>query len=254
MTALARALLLTEIFSAIQGEGALVGERQVFVRLAGCNIRCTYCDQPESLELRSGPCRIEATAGRRDWAIVDGPVSFAEVASAVDRLWSSLPHHSVSITGGEPLVQAVRLARVLPALSSGGRRVMLETNGTLPKALAAVLEWISHVSMDVKLDSVDGQGVDLEVHRRFLELASRKRVFVKIVVGASTDLDQLREAVRMVDEVSPEIEVFLQPVSPFGTVEVAPGPDQVLGMQEAALLEHARVRVVPQTHRLIGQL
>ena len=42
-------ILATEVFSAIQGEAALVGERQVFVRLTGCNIRCAYCDQPEAL-------------------------------------------------------------------------------------------------------------------------------------------------------------------------------------------------------------
>ncbi len=62
------------MFSAIQGEAALVGERQVFVRLTGCNIRCAYCDQPEALELRSGPCRIERTPGRRDWQVVASPL------------------------------------------------------------------------------------------------------------------------------------------------------------------------------------
>ena len=62
------------MFSAIQGEAALVGDRQVFVRLTGCNIRCAYCDQPEALDKRPGPCRIEQTPGRRDWAVVDSPL------------------------------------------------------------------------------------------------------------------------------------------------------------------------------------
>ncbi|HEX7459911.1 MAG TPA: hypothetical protein VF279_04720, partial [Acidimicrobiales bacterium] len=72
--AVPRDILVSEIFSAIQGEAALVGERQVFVRLAGCNIRCTYCDQPEALERTAGPCRIEATAGRRDWTTEASPL------------------------------------------------------------------------------------------------------------------------------------------------------------------------------------
>ncbi len=68
-------LLVTEVFSAIQGEAALVGQRQVFLRLTGCNIRCAYCDQPEALERRPGPCRIEHTPGRRDWENAPEPAA-----------------------------------------------------------------------------------------------------------------------------------------------------------------------------------
>jgi len=92
-------ILATEVFSAIQGEAALVGERQVFVRLTGCNIRCAYCDQPEALDLQPGPCRIERTPGRRDWRVVDSPLPIAALATRVDELWRQLPHHSISLTG-----------------------------------------------------------------------------------------------------------------------------------------------------------
>ena len=84
-------ILATEVFSAIQGEAALVGERQVFVRLTGCNIRCAYCDQPEALDLRPGPCRIERTPGRRDWQVVDSPLPILLLADAVDRLLAPAP-------------------------------------------------------------------------------------------------------------------------------------------------------------------
>jgi hypothetical protein len=49
-------------------------------------------------------------------------------------------------------------------------------------------------------------------------------------------------------------EVFLQPVTPFGAVDAAPTADQVLDLQERALRRYPRVRVVPQTHKAIGQL
>ncbi len=247
-------LFVTEVFSAIQGEGALVGERQVFVRLAGCNIRCGYCDQPEALERRPGPCRLERTAGRRDWEVRSSPLPIADLTRDLDRLWDQLPHHSVSLTGGEPLMQSRRLAAFLPRWAREGRPVMVETNGTLPAALARLLPWVQLVSMDLKLSSVDGEAVDPALQRRFLEVARQRRVWAKIVVGPDTDEGELAGAVAMVHEVAPAAEVYLQPVTPCGSVAAAPSPDQVLGWQALALRLHPRVRVVPQTHKLIGQL
>ncbi|HUS61976.1 MAG TPA: 7-carboxy-7-deazaguanine synthase QueE [Acidimicrobiales bacterium] len=247
-------LLVSEVFSAIQGEGAMVGRRQVFLRLTGCNVRCAYCDQPEALEKRPGPCRIEQTPGQRDFLVVDSPLALQAVAGAVDRLWRALPHHSVSITGGEPLMQSARLASLLPILRAYGHRAFLETNGMLVDGLERVLPWIDHVSMDVKLESVDGVGVDREVHRRFLEVARGVDAYVKIVVGPTTDEDELRDAVTMVAEVAPAATVYLQPVTPFAAITTAPTPAQVLAWQELALRIHPDVRVVPQTHKMIGQL
>lgn len=247
-------MLVTEVFSAIQGEGALVGERQVFLRLTGCNIRCAYCDQPEALEKRPGPCRLEQKPGRRDWLWRESPLPVSEVADAVDRLWRAAPHHSVSVTGGEPLLQARRLAALLPLLVERGQSVYLETNGTLTGGLVTVLPWVDHIGMDVKLDSVDHEGVDLDTHRRFLRAGVGRHLFVKIVIGPATAPGELDRAVAMVHEVAPETEIFLQPVTPFADVTAAPSPSEVLDLQERALRLHQHVRVVPQTHKLMGQL
>jgi 7-carboxy-7-deazaguanine synthase len=256
-------VLVTEVFSAIQGEGALVGARQIFVRLTGCNIRCAYCDQPEALERRPGPCRIEQTPGRRDWVVRESPLAITSVVQAVDALGERLPHHSVSLTGGEPLLQTARVTALAEQLAAHGHDLMLETNGTLVAALERVAPFLDYVSMDVKLPSVDGERVDPDTQRRFLRTALEAGLstWVKIVIGASTDVDELRDAVRMVAEESgraPDAasgpEVFLQPVTPFGTVHEAPSPGAVLTLQDAALRCLPWVRVVPQTHKAIGQL
>jgi len=60
--------------------------------------------------------------------------------------------------------------------------------------------------------------------------------------------------VRMVAETAPAITVYLQPVTPFGAVLATPSPERVLDLQARALRWHRDVRVVPQTHRLIGQM
>ena len=248
-------LYVTEIFSAIQGEGALVGERQVFVRLAGCNIRCAYCDQPEALERHPGPCRVEREPGRRDWEERPSPFPCSEVVAAVGTLCRDVPHHSVSLTGGEPLFQ--RAAAVLAAdLAAAGHAVYLETNGMLPAALQRAAPHLTYVSMDLKLSSVDGEHVALETHRRFLTIAAREvpHVFCKVVVGAATDAGELTEALAMVAETAPGTEVFLQPVTPFGAVTATITPEALLDLHNLALRTYSRVRVVPQTHKLTGQL
>ena len=256
MSTASAGLLVTEVFSAIQGEAALVGQRQVFLRLTGCNIRCDYCDQPEALERRPGPCRLEHTPGRRDWEHGQSPVSVDRIVESVDRLWGALPHHSVSLTGGEPLMQSRGLEELLPLLVARGHRIMAETNGMLVGGLSRIVPWLAYVSMDVKLDSVDGEQVDLATHRRFLTAAieADATTWVKIVVGAHVDPGEFDAAIAMVAGCAPGSEVFLQPVTPFAAVTEAPTPDQVLELQARALRLYPHVRVVPQTHKAIGQL
>jgi 7-carboxy-7-deazaguanine synthase len=255
-----RDILVSEIFSAIQGEAALVGERQVFVRLTGCNIRCTYCDQPEALERRPGPCRIEATAGRRDWDIESSPLPIDRVVGAVGRLWEQVPHHSISLTGGEPLLQGPRVERLIDRFRERGWPLMLETNGTLVPPMRRLIGALDYVSMDLKLPSVDGESVDPATQAAFIaaSLASGAQTWVKIVIGAHTGTDEFDAGMSMVAAASAgmatPIEVFLQPLTPFGTAVDAPTPGQVLELQERALRIHPRVRVVPQTHKAIGQL
>jgi organic radical activating enzyme len=257
-------LLVSEVFSAIQGEGALVGTRQVFLRMTGCNIRCSYCDQPEALEKLPGPCRIERTPGRRDWDVLQSPLPVETVVEAVDGLWRAMPHHSVSVTGGEPLMQSKRLAGLFRQLTGLGIPLMAETNGTLVRALEELIGWLTFISMDVKLPSVDSEKVDPAVQRHFLDVALAAGVdtWVKIVVGPDTDPGELADAVAMVAEVASGGSggsggapvVYLQPVTPFAAVTRGPSPDQVLDLQELALRIYPEVRVVPQTHKAIGQL
>ena len=242
---------VSEIFSGIQGEGLLVGERQVFVRFAGCNLRCSYCDTPAS-QTPTDSCRIEQTPGKRDFLTRSNPLTAEDVADYAVRLThhsSLITHHSaVVFTGGEPLVQPAFLARVASLLA--GHKIMLETNGSLPDALPEILPFIDIVSMDIKLPSVTGGPDLLQEHERFLLKAISRDVFVKIVLTADTSTDELLAAVGIIKSVDAKIPLVLQPVTGFEP----PTPSQVLDWQAQCLTLLSKVLVIPQCHKMMGQM
>ena len=182
---------LVEVFSSIQGEGILVGLRQVFVRTFGCNLRCTYCDSPETLKESGSPplCRVEEIPGTWRFRERPNPVSSEDLTEIVSGYLSE-PHHSLSITGGEPLLHATFLAKWLPSVRSLGLKVFLETNGLLPDHLSRVLPLLDYVSMDFKAPSATGLTADQtwERHREFLRVAREVNVYGKLVVTPSRSI------------------------------------------------------------------
>ncbi len=104
-------LQLAEIFYSIQGEGTHTGKPAVFVRLAGCNLACAFCDTDYSLKFVA---------------------SVPEVVDRVRSLGGDCP--MVVITGGEPLAQRETLA-LIAALRQAGKRVHIESNGTVEREL-----------------------------------------------------------------------------------------------------------------------
>lgn len=106
-------LQLAEIFYSIQGEGTWSGTPAVFVRLAGCNLACHFCDTDYSLK------------------------SFSTVEDVVRRVGElSADCTTVILTGGEPLAQREAPA-LIDALRADGRRVHIESNGTIYTELPA---------------------------------------------------------------------------------------------------------------------
>lgn len=241
-----------EVFSAIQGEGLLVGVRQVFVRFCRCNRACRYCDTAEARE-PSPTCALETRPGSRQFRLAPNPLSVSQVEEAVATLETSPGlHHSVSLTGGEPLCHAAFLAALCPRLRARGLSLYLETNGTLPDALGQVLGEIDHVAMDIKLASATGEPTDWEAHRQFLARAIARPTQVKVVVAADTPAEELRRVADLVGSVAAATPVVLQPVTPRRGVP-APLPGQLLDMQAELTRRLPNVRVIPQVHKLMGQ-
>jgi organic radical activating enzyme len=241
------ALYVHEIFPSFQGEGILAGVPQVFLRLSGCNLRCSYCDTPRSRE-RTRTCRIEDWEGKR--RELPNPLRAAEILEEVSALWDEAMH-SVSVTGGEPLLQAEGLSALLPLFKERGMGVYLETNGTLHDRLGMLLPMTDHIAMDVKLPSTQGGKDLLEEHRLFLRLARYGNVFLKMVIDRHTTREELERACRVLGEEAGDAVLVLQPATPpRGRKRVS--SRRVMELYGVAGEYFSEVRVIPQMHRQWG--
>ena len=253
---------LIEVFSAIQGEGLNVGTRQIFIRFAVCDLRCQFCDSAHTW-IAPPQCRVERSPGQRNFEICANPVSLSQLLIWIQQ--QNLPglHDSISITGGEPLLHARFLQKFLPQVRRlTGLPIYLETGGHRPEQLKLVLSELDSVGMDWKLPSVSGE-THWQKHKDFLQCCDNAgvEVFAKIIIASCTNPAELASAAELIAAVSPEIPVFLQPVTPLlpsqqlaTTPLLAPTPDQVLTWQALMRRSLKRVRVIPQTHKMIQQL
>jgi organic radical activating enzyme len=235
---------LSEIFASFQGEGLYAGRRHLFLRLSGCHLRCRYCDTPGSLQ-RSDCVRVHRPDGQV--VVADNPLSAGDVLAHAKPLLDGGHLDGVAVTGGEPLLQGEFVAEVLSD-ARWPRPRLLETSGTQPDKLAAVLPVIDIVSMDIKLASNTGERSFWEEHREFLALAGRK-AYVKILVDETTTVADVERAAQTVGRRATP--VFLQPITDVsGRVSIgAAALERFFSVSK----EHVDdLLVLPQTHKMLG--
>ena len=254
---------LTEVFSSLQGEGPYVGVRQIFLRFYGCHRRCDYCDSPETVTAwqppghRPAAFQFERTPGHRDFESHPSPASAAELVGLVRRLDNPAGlHHSVALTGGEPLLHAPFLRELLPQLEHQGLKTYLETAGDLYHELEQLLPWLDIAAMDIKLPSVTRNEPAWAAHRRFLQrcVENEVEVFAKVIVSADTAPADLDNACELIADTAPSTLLVLQPMTPGPRAPAAPRPEQLLDWQARAGARLPHVRVIPQVHKFMGQL
>lgn len=169
---------IVEIFWSLQGEGKNQGKPCQFIRLAGCNLHCCWCDTEY------------AQSGGREMS----------PDAILEEVWRRNPSY-VCITGGEPLLQAAELEPVLASLNNRGIVIDIETNGTID---FTCLQPYSSICMDVKCPS-SGERSDLALLNRI-----RTQDSVKFVVRDEQDCRFAQEVM-----ISHRIagEIFFSPVS-----------------------------------------
>jgi len=151
-------LKVKEIFYSIQGESTYAGERCIFVRLTGCNLRCTYCDT--------------------EYAFYDGEEFSVE--SIIEKV-KSFNCNLVEITGGEPLMQD-EVYQLMTKLCDDNFTVLLETSGSL--SIENVDERVINI-LDFKTPSSK-----MEMKNDFKNVNYLKPIDeVKFVIGSRADYD-----------------------------------------------------------------
>ena len=248
---------LSEVYSAIQGEGPLVGVRQIFVRFSACDLRCIWCDTPDSL-VRQEFCEMEDIAGSRSSQKIKNPITLSQLISYIKQLEPAI-HHSISLTGGEPLLQSNFLVSFLPTIKKEvNLPIYLESGGHRPSELKSIVQYLDYISMDFKLPSSSKTSDMWDKHYDFLSLSleANKQVWVKIVLTNLTLYEELLRSLDVVKSVNKKnnkkTEIFLQPVTQINGSK-PPSEAQLLNIQSKLLCVYPRIRVVPQVHRLIGQ-
>jgi organic radical activating enzyme len=219
---------INEIFVSIQGEGKYVGQNQCFLRFYDCNLDCSYCDTD--------------TAEFKEYASV-------ELIEEIKRSTAKLEIRTVSLTGGEPLLQRDFLLEFLPKLKSAGYEIYLETNGVLHDEMFDLIDYVDVVAMDIKLPSSTKQKDFWREHTEFLKVAKAKDVFVKTIICIETTIDDLKKAVDLVAKIDTTIQFILQPNSQELSKELA---DKLKEFKDYAKGFLLNVKLIPQLHKVLG--
>jgi 7-carboxy-7-deazaguanine synthase len=223
-----------DIFYSFQGEGPYIGVAQIFFRFYGCNIHCAYCDEPDFSHQRKNYTLDQA---------------LEEMAPLIAK-----KPHSISITGGEPMLQT---DAILEIASHVDVPLYLETNATMPEKLDALLPHMSYYSVDYK------PGFLAEFTAFIAKIAAytgpqkgpellKDRVFVKLVLTPGFSPDETESVAKAIADLGIQIPFIIQPVTPFGTVQQKASMQDIELNFTAARRWLSDVRIIGQTHKLIG--
>ena len=168
-----------EIFRTVQGEGVSAGTPAVFLRLATCNLKCSWCD----------------TKYTWDWSKYEYEREVATVSSeqASERI-RALGTHRLVITGGEPLMQQRALEPMLRGLRSEGYECEVETNGTLAPSeamIACINQWNVSPKLANSHNELDRRRVPKSL-RTFRDLDN---AWFKFVIAEKADIDEVGSVV-----------------------------------------------------------
>ena len=216
---------IKEIFASIQGEGPYIGYKQVFVRFCNCNLKCNYCD----------------TEFAPDEYFEDfTPHELGDYIKRFDNF------HSISLTGGEPLLSVEFLKEFLPLVSSS--KIYLETNATLSDKLKEIIDFVDIIAADIKLESATGIKDTYKFHDKFFEIAKQKECFAKVVFNDKITDEEVKVCCDLANKYN--LLLVLQPAMIQDKMSVS--SDFCEKILDKFLNLHKNTCLIPQVHKFLN--
>ena len=189
-------MLISEIFYSLQGEGELTGVPSVFVRTAGCNLRCNWCDTPYA-----------------SWNPEGDTLSVEEIVARIQ----NFPTHHVVLTGGEPMI-AKELPTLAGAIKRLGHHITIETAGTVAPGgidcdLASISPKLKNSTPDERLpeswrERHEATRFQPEVLRAWVDRGGYQ---FKFVISSPDDLIEMETLVASLNRSIPPHKILLMP-------------------------------------------
>ncbi|MEM3084513.1 MAG: 7-carboxy-7-deazaguanine synthase QueE [Nitrososphaerales archaeon] len=231
---------LSEIFTSVEGEGIYFGTKTLFVRVAGCFMKCFWCDTPYALAMKDG----------KEYEVSD-------VIKMIDE--NLMPNtYKVNFTGGEPLVQYKAVYEMAKHVKDRGLRTYLESACYDVERFEELLPYIDICKVEFKLS--DSEVVDDKHYNQLLEnelkcleaaVRNKKATYIKVVVSSLSEKKEFEELTKMIFNITkPEsIEGFIiQPA--YGACE--PSLDKLFQFYDIVYPYYEQVRIVPQLQKVMG--
>ncbi len=212
-----RCFKVAEKFVSINGEGPRAGELAVFLRFCGCNLNCSYCDTRWA----------NSSDVKYEFATAEGLVEYVKSTGV----------KNVTLTGGEPLLQA-DIERLIALLGESGAEVEIETNGSVPLKDIVSISPRPTVTADYKLPSSGMEKYMLTENFSYLTLSDA----VKFVVGDMCDLARAEEIINEYG-LTDRCRVYFSPV--FGEIS----PEEIVDFMKKRKLNGVRLQL--QLHKFI---
>jgi 7-carboxy-7-deazaguanine synthase len=232
---------ISEIFTSIEGEGIFVGTKTMFVRLAGCHLKCRWCDTGYALPFNSGK-----------------EYSIEEAKELIESQIQPFTY-KVNFTGGEPLLQYEALIPIADFVKNRkGLKTYIESSCFDSFRFSKVLEYFDICKIEFKTPD---SGVTEEINYqelllnefKCLELAKEhnKTTYIKVVITNSTEIAIFKVLVNNIfAKIEPSIisGFVIQPS--YGIDE--PELEKLLNFYDIVYPLYPEVRIIPQLHKQIG--